>query len=337
MDLTTTYLGLTLRNPLVASASPLSATVDGVRRLADGGVGAVVLPSLFEEDVRRAADESARLAEAGTYSVAEASTYFPPLQAHDGDSVPPRYLSLVERASAAVDIPVIASINAVTAEGWVSYAAALQDAGASALELNVAYLPGDPHVTGREVEDRQVEVLQHVRSAVTIPVAVKLSPFFSSPGEVARRLDEAGADGLVLFNRFMHPDVDLETLEATAGMDLSSPAEGRLPRAWLAVLSGGVRASLAGGTGVAGPEDVVKYLLAGADVVTTASALLRHGPWFAGTLVEGLESWLRRRRFSSVAAARGLAALPRDADAVTHERAAYVHAVRDLTIRYRTS
>jgi dihydroorotate dehydrogenase (fumarate) len=334
MDLTTTYLGLTLRNPLVASASPLSATVDGVRRLADGGVGAVVLPSLFEEDVRRRAEVSAGLAEAGTHSAPEATTYFPALPTPDADAAPRRYLSLVERAVAAVDVPVVASLNGITAAGWTSFAAALQDAGASAIELNVAYLPGDPHVGGREVEDRQVEVLERVRCVVTVPVAVKLSPFYSSPGEVAQRLDRAGADGLVLFNRFMHPDVDTETLEVTSGMGLSAPDEGRLARAWITVLAGRVRASLAGGTGVATPADVVKFLLAGADVVTTASALLRHGPRYAETLVDGLASWLGRRGLSSVDAVRGLAALPRDADAVTHERAAYVRAVQDLSARY---
>jgi dihydroorotate dehydrogenase (fumarate) len=334
MDLTTTYLGLALRNPLVASASPLSATVDGVRRLADGGIGAVVLPSLFEEDARREAHLAAHFAEAGTHSVAEAMTYLPPLPTPDADTAPRRYLSLVERAAAAVDVPVVASLNGVTADGWTSYAVALEDAGAAAVELNVAYLPGDPSIGGREVEQWQVDALRRVRSAVTIPVAVKLSPFYSSPGEIAQRLDDAGADGLVLFNRFMHPDLDPETLEATAGMGLSTPAEGNLARAWIAVLAGRVRASLAGGTGVATADDVVKYLLAGADVVTTASALLRHGPQYAATLVDGLASWLRRRGFSSVAAVRGLAALPPDADAVTYERAAYVSAVRDLTARY---
>lgn len=333
-DLTTTYLGLSLRNPLVASASPLSATVAGVRRLADGGVGAVVLPSLFEEDVRRDAHAAAQLAEVGTHSTPEAMTYLPPLPTPDADIAPRRYLSLVERAAAAVDVPVVASLNGVTADGWTSYAAALQEAGAAAVELNVAYQPGDPGIGGREVEQRQVDALQRVRSAVTIPVAVKLSPFYSSPGEIAQRLDEAGADGLVLFNRFMHPDLDPETLAATAGMGLSSPAEGNLPRAWIAVLAGRLRASLAGGTGVETPDDVVKYLLAGADVVTTASALLRHGPQYAATLVDGLAAWLGRRGFRSVTAMRGLAALPPGTDAVAHERAAYVSAVRNLTARY---
>src|SRR6202035_2150677 len=307
MDLSTSYLGLALRNPLVASASPLSNTVDGVRRLADAGVGAVVLYSLFEEQLRREAERNARLAEAGTESCAEALSYFPAeaeaAAAQDGtadEPSPRRYLSLLERAAAAVDIPVIGSINGVTPGGWTSYARAMQDAGAAAIELNIYYIPGDPHITGREVEQRHIDILCRVRDAVTVPVAVKLSPHFSSAGEMALRLDEAGADGLVLFNRFLQPDIDLETLAVTPDVDLSSPAEARLPRTWISILCQRVRASLAATTGVEGPADVAKYLLAGADVVMTASSLIRHGPGHATVLLDGLADWMARKGYTSV-------------------------------------
>ena len=263
MELATTYLGMVLRNPLVASASPLSQTVAGVQLLADAGVGAVVLPSLFEEQLRREAEQTARLADAGTESFAESLSYLPP-EPEDAQASR-RYLSLVRRATKAVDIPVIASLNGVTAAGWIDYASAIQDAGAAAIELNVYYLPSNPHASGRDVEQRHVDILRRVRSAVSIPVAVKLGPYFSSTAEVARRLDEAGADGLVLFNRLMQPDIDAETLTVTATVPLSSPVEARLPRAWIALLRGRIRASLAATTGVAGPADVATYLLAGAD------------------------------------------------------------------------
>ena len=276
MNLSTDYLGLALRNPLVASASPLSTTVDGVRRLADAGVGAVVLYSLFEEQLLKEAARNARLVDAGTESFAESLSYFP--AAAEEEPGPRRYLSLVERASAAVDVPVIASLNGVTPGSWADYARGMQSAGAAAIELNIYYLPGDPYISARDVEQRHVDVLTLVKDAVTIPVAVKLSPHFSSTGEMALRLDEAGADGLVLFNRFLQPDIDPDTLTVRPVIGLSTPAEARLPRTWIALLRGRVTASLAATTGVEGPDDVASYLLAGADVVMTASALLRHGP-----------------------------------------------------------
>ena len=335
MDLATGYLGLTLRNPLIASASPLSNTVDGVRRLADAGVGAVVLYSLFEEQLRREAEQNARLAEAGTEIFAEALSYFPAEAeaeaTEDGtadEPTPRRYLSLLERAVAAVDVPVIGSINGVTPGGWTSYARAMQDAGAAAIELNIYYIPGDPHVTGREVEQRHIDILGRVKDAVTVPVAVKLSPHFSSVGEMALRLDEAGADGLVLFNRFLQPDIDPETLAVTPDVYLSSPAEGRLPRTWISILRQHLRGSLAATTGVEEPADVIKYLLTGADVVMTASALIRHGPGHAAFLLDGLSEWMTRKGYPSVAAVRGMLALPVDADQAGYERAGYVRAMQ---------
>jgi dihydroorotate dehydrogenase (fumarate) len=326
MDLSTSYLGLELRNPLVASPSPLSNTADGVRRLADAGVGAVVLYSLFEEEVRREAARNAALADAGTESFAESLSYFP--AAADADHGPRRYLSLLERAAAAVDIPVIASLNGATTGGWTSYATALQQAGAAAIELNIYQLPGDPMVSGRDVERRHVEILTAVKAAVSVPVAVKLSPYFSSTGELALRLDRAGADGLVLFNRFLQPDIDPELLTVTAGFGLSEPAEARLPRTWIALLAGRVRASLAATTGVAESADVARYLLAGADVVMTASALLRHGPGYAGVLLDGLSDWMARKGFSAVTELRGMLSVPAGTDEAAYERAAYVTALR---------
>ena len=326
MDLSTRYLGLELRNPLVASASPLSNTVDGVRRLADAGVGAVVLFSLFEEQLRREAAQNAALADAGTESFAESLSYFP--EATDADPGPRRYLSLLERAAAAVDIPVIASLNGSTTGGWTDYATALEQAGAAAIELNIYHLPGDPLFPGRDVEQRHVEILTTVKAVVRVPVAVKLSPYYSSTGEMALRLDRAGADGLVLFNRFLQPDIDPETLAVTAGFGLSSPAEARLPRAWIALLAGRVRASLAATTGVEDPADVARYLLAGADVVMTASALLRHGVGHAGVLLDGLSGWMSRKGFASVADLRGLLSVPADADRAVYERAGYVRALQ---------
>ncbi len=327
-DLSTNYMGLALRNPLVASASPLSLTVDGVRRLADAGVGAIVLYSLFEEQVRREAAEDARLADAGTESFAESLSYFPAAPA-DEETGPRRYLSLVERASSAVDVPVIGSLNGVTPDGWVDYARAIEDAGADAIELNIYYLPGDSRIAGREVEQRHVDILARVKSAVTVPVAVKLSPYFSSTGEVALRLDEAGADALVLFNRFLQPDIDPDRLAVVPQVGLSSPTEARLPRTWIALLRGRVRASLAATTGVETGADVAKYLLAGADVVMSASALLRHGPEHAALLLDDLSVWMRSKGFSNVGELRGLLAVPAETDEAEYERSGYVSAVRE--------
>jgi dihydroorotate dehydrogenase (fumarate) len=326
MDLSTGYMGLRLRNPLVASASPLSQTVDGVRRLADAGVGAVVLYSLFEEQLRREAAENARLVDAGTESFAESLSYFP--SAAEDEAGPRQYLSLLERAALVVEVPVIGSLNGVTPSGWADYARAMQEAGAAAIELNIYYLPGDPRTSGREVEQRHVDVLARVKDAVNVPVAVKLSPYFSSTGEMALRLDEAGADALVLFNRFLQPDIDPETLAVVPRVGLSSPAEARLPRTWIALLHGRVRASLAATTGVETSDDVARYLLAGADVVMTASALLRHGPEHATVLLDGLSNWMARKEFAAVDELRGKLAVPGDTDEAVYQRAGYVGALR---------
>jgi dihydroorotate dehydrogenase (fumarate) len=331
MNLTTTYLGLTLDNPLVASAGPLSRTVDGVRQLADAGVAAVVLPSLFEEQVRREAERDAQLAEAGAESFAESLSYLPDT---GGEGGPRRYLDLVSRATATAGIPVIASLNGVTAGGWTDYATAVQEAGAAAIELNVYYLPTDPRMPGRDVEQRYVDILTTVKAAVSIPVAVKLAPFFSSAGEVIVRLDRAGADGLVVFNRFMQTDIDPETLTVSTGLKLSDPAEAALPRSWIARLRGLVGTSLAASTGVETAADVAAYLLAGADVVMTTSSLLRHGPSHAAVLIDGLTEWLKRKGFSGVDDVRGLLAVPVGAHGSAFERAGYLTAIEEATRTY---
>ena len=329
-DLATTYMGLQLRNPLVASPSPLSYTLEGVHRLAEGGVGAIVLYSLFEEQLREESARNARLVDGAAESFPEALDYVPEVVKED---VGPRsYLSLLERAASTVDIPVIASLNGVTPAGWTDYAGAMEQAGAAAIELNIYYLPGDPSTTGRDVEQRYVDVLARVKAAVTVPVAVKLSPYFSSTAEIALRLDDAGADALVLFNRFLQPDVDSEQLMVVPAVALSTPADARLPRAWIALLRGRVRAALAATSGVEGPADVAAYLLAGADVVMTTSALLRHGPEHARLLLDGLSAWMARKGFHSVDEFRGMLAVPADEEAA-YERAGYVSALRAANAR----
>jgi dihydroorotate dehydrogenase (fumarate) len=326
MDLSTNYMGLALRNPLVASPSPLSYTLDGIKRLADGGVGAIVMFSLFEEQLREEAARAIRLVEDTAESFPEALGYFPAVVEEDGG--PRSYLVLLERAVSSVDVPVIASLNGVTAEGWTDYARAMQDAGAAAIELNIYYLPGDPEISGREVEQRHIDVLEHVKSAVSVPVAVKLSPYFSSPGEMLLRLDEAGADALVLFNRFLQPDIDPEQLAVLPKVNLSSHADARLACTWIALLRGKARASLAATSGLEVSADLARYLLAGADVVMTTSALLRHGPKYAAELLGGLTSWMARKGFKSVDEVRGMLSVPAIADEAAYERAGYVTAMR---------
>jgi dihydroorotate dehydrogenase (fumarate) len=326
IDLATSYMGLPVRNPLVASPSPLSYTYDGVRRLADGGVSAIVLYSLFEEQLR---DEQAHIADVldrTADSFPEALDYVPDM-AKEGPG-PSAYLRLIERAASSLDIPVMASLNGATPGGWTHYARAMQDAGAAALELNIYYLPGSPTISGRDVERRHVEVLQGVKEAVSIPVAVKLGPYFSSTGEMALTLDRAGADALVLFNRFLQPDIDPEELTSTPQVNLSQAADGRLPRIWIALLRHRVKASLAASTGVDTAADVARFLLAGADIVMTTSALLRHGPSYASHLLAGLTEWMTRKGFRTLGELRGMLAAPADVDEDVHQRAGYVAALR---------
>jgi dihydroorotate dehydrogenase (fumarate) len=287
--------------------------------------------SLFEEQRREQAARDALLVDIPSESFAEALDYLPPVAQQE---LGPRgYLGLLERAVATVEVPVIASLNGTTSAGWTGYAHQMQEAGAAAIELNVYYLPGDAHISGREVEQRHVEIVESVKQAVSIPVAVKLSPYFSSTGEMAAQLDRAGADALVLFNRFLQPDVDHERLALSSTVALSSPDDARLPRTWIALLRGRVSASLAATGGVHAPADVAKALLVGADVVMSASALLHHGPGHATVLLNGLQAWMERNGFRSPADFRGMLAVPADADGAAYERTGYVSAMRAANAR----
>ncbi|CAI8747456.1 dihydroorotate dehydrogenase-like protein [Methylococcus capsulatus] len=322
MDLSTNYMGLSLKHPVVASASPLSESLHGIRRLEDGGVAAVVLFSLFEEQIQQENEVFSRLLTAGSESFAESLSYFPATTAHHAG--PDRYLELIRRAVEAVDIPVIASLNCVSDEGWIDYARQIEQAGAHGLELNIYGIETDPTISGGEIEQRYVNSLTAVKSAVHIPVALKLSPYFSAMAHMAVRLERAGADALVLFNRFYQPDVDVERLDLHPSLELSSPSEIRLPLLWIALLHGKLRLSLGATTGVAGAGEVVKYLLAGADAVMTASALLRHGPSYAAVLVKGLEHWMDAHGFASVTLLKGIMGHDRIANPAAYERANYL-------------
>jgi dihydroorotate dehydrogenase (fumarate) len=321
-DLRTTYLDLPLAHPVVASAGPLSHDLDGIRRLEDGGASAIVLFSLFEEQIAWDNVALTTLTAAGAESTGEAASYFPPLG--DFAAGPDAYLDLLRRARESVSVPVIASLNGSSAAGWVAFAQLMHEAGASAIELNLFHIPADPRATGRDVEQHYEDTVAAVSRAVPIPVAVKLSPFFSATGEIASRLVAAGARGLVLFNRFYQPDFDLDRLEVTPTVELSSPAEIRLPLLWIAILHGRVNASLAATTGVHTAAEVAKYLLAGADVTMTTSSLLKHGPAHASVLVAGLAAWLERKGFASVAQIKGSMSQMRVADPTAFERANYM-------------
>ena len=320
MDLTTRYLGLDLRHPVVASASPLSSSLDGIKRLEDGGAAAVVMFSLFEEQLQQEMASVDHLTAVGTDSFAESLSYFSDLdEYHVG---PDRYLDLVRRAAESVDIPVIASLNCVTAEGWSDYAELLADSGASGIELNVYYLPADPEMTGQTVEQQYLDALTAAKAASAVPVGLKVSPYFSAMAHMARRFEEAGADGLVLFNRFYQPDFD--QLAVAPDLKLSNAIEMRLPLRWIAMLYGRVGVPLAATTGVQGPDEVIKYVLAGASAVMTTSALLRNGPAHCRTLVDGLADWMDRRGYESVEEMRGTLSQQNVADPTAFARANYI-------------
>ncbi|HEX4087437.1 MAG TPA: dihydroorotate dehydrogenase-like protein [Trebonia sp.] len=333
MNLQTRYLGLALRNPLVASAGPLTGSLAGLTRLAEAGVGAVVLPSLFQEQLPVEDERDWLPADGSAPGGGAAHQHFRNLAGPGGGDWPARYLALIKRARAAIDIPVIASLNADSAGSWSDYASAMQAAGASAIELNIYYLPEDPLISAREAELRYIEILTTVKAAVSIPVAVKLAPYFSSLGETATVLGHAGADGLVLFNRFLQTDIDPETFTVSRGFRLSTPAESALARAWISRLHGLVHCSLAASSGVDSGADVAAYLLAGADVVMTTSALLRHGPQHARVLLDGLQDWMYRKGFGSVTAVRGLLAHAPEG-APTYSRCGYLSAIEQASHAY---
>lgn len=321
MDLTARYLGLDLPSPLIASASPLTLDIGNIRALEDHGAGAVVLPSIFEEQIAQEAEELDHMMEWGSDSFAEALSYFPPAETYRTGSH--RYLETIRLARAAVDIPVIASLNGLTDSGWTDYARDIEQAGASAIELNIYNIATDLAQDSAAAEQRYVDVLRMVRAAVKIPVAMKLSPYFSALGAMLRRLEAEGADGFVLFNRFYQPDLDLVSLHLRRDLALSTPAEIRLPLLWIGLLAGRMRASLAASTGVETADEAVKYLLVGADVVMTTSALLRHGVGHMRTLHDGLVDWFAARD-TGIAEMRGKLSLRHVKDPTAFERANYI-------------
>ncbi len=325
MDLTTTYLGLKLKNPIVPSAGPLSHTVDSMKRLEEAGAAAIVIYSLFEEQIVHDAAELNHYLTQGTESFAEAITYFP--EADDYNLGPEEYVEHIHRAKGALGIPVIGSLNGVSSGGWVKFARKIEEAGADAIELNVYYIPTDPGLAGAAVEERYIEVLRAVKNTVKIPVAIKLNPFFSSMANMAHRLDNAGADGLVLFNRFYQPDIDLEVLEVTPNVILSTPHALRLPLRWVAILHGKVKASIAATSGIHTTQDVLKMLMAGADVTMMCSALLKHGAGRIGEVLTELTRWMEEHEYESVHQMKGSMSQKSVADPAAFERANYMKAL----------
>ena len=322
IDLTTTYMGLTLKNPIVPSASPLAKRVDSIKQMEDAGASAITMYSLFEEQIDLEALAQHNFIEQTTFMSSEATAYFP--KAADYNRGPDGYLELIRQAKEAVDVPVIGSLNGVTPGGWTRYARLIQDAGADALELNVYMIPTRLDLTSDGVENTYLEILRDVKASVKIPVAMKLSPFFSSLPNMARRLDKAGANALVLFNRFYQPDFDLEELAVTPHLVLSTPWEMRLPLRWIAILYGHVKASMALTTGIHTSDDVVKSVMAGADIANVASVLLERGPGYISDLLGGLSQWMEEHEYESVAQMKGALSQRNVTEPAAFERANYM-------------
>ena len=322
MNLTTNYLGMLLKNPIVASSSPLSHSVDSIRRLEDAGASAVVMYSLFEEQIGFESYYIDYHLTQGIDSYAESISYFPDMQSYNVG--PDEYLNLIRRAKQAVNIPIIGSLNGASVGGWTDYASLIEEAGADALELNVYYLPTNADIKGSEVERLYLDILSAVRETVTIPVAVKLSPFFSSIANMASSLSDYGADALVLFNRFYQPDFDLENLEVAPRLVLSNSNELRLPLRWVAILYGRVRADLAITSGVHDSQDVIKGLMAGAKVTMMASELLQNGVRRIGQVLNDLTTWLNEHEYESVTQMIGAMSQKHCAEPAAFERANYM-------------
>jgi dihydroorotate dehydrogenase (fumarate) len=321
-DLSTTYLGLRLNNPLVVSASPLSKKVDTVRQLEEAGVAAVVMYSLFEEQIIHESLELDHFLTRGTDSFAEALSYLPDIGTYA--LTPEKYLNHVAALKKAVKIPVIGSLNGVSKGGWVEYARRIQDAGADALELNLYFIPADPSLTAAEIEDAQVELVADVKSNIKIPLAVKLSPFYASLPHFAKRLADAGADGLVLFNRFYQPDFDLDTLEIVPSLDLSTSSELRLPLRWISILHGRINVDFALTSGVHTARDVLKAMMAGAKVAMMASNLLHHGIQAIPSMLNELSGWMETREYQSIVQMQGSMSRRSVAEPAAFERANYM-------------
>ena len=323
MNLETTYLGLKLKNPLVPSASPLSNDVNKVRELEDAGASAVVMYSLYEEQITRENNAMDHFMNVSSDSYAEALSYLPePEEFHNLEAE--EYLEQIKKLKSAVDIPVIASLNGSSKGGWMEYAKKMQDAGADALELNVYYVAANPEMTSSEVEQMYIDDLKAVKQAVSIPVSIKLGPYFSAFGNMARRLEKAGADGLVLFNRFYQPDIDLETKEVAPTLELSNSFEKRLPLRWIAMLRPHLNCSLAATTGVHSAEDVIKMIMVGADVAMMTSTLLREGPGKLRVISGEMKKWMEENEYQSVDEMRGAMSSASVGDASAFERANYI-------------
>jgi dihydroorotate dehydrogenase (fumarate) len=322
VDLATTYMGLQLKNPVVPSASPLPASLDNLKRLEDAGAAAITLWSLFEEQIEFEAEELGYFLERGTYSYAEALTYFPPLKQYRRE--PEDYVEHIRQAKQAAGIPIIASLNGVSPGGWTRYAKLFEEAGADALELNVYFLPTNPTVTGQQVEELYTQILSQVKAHVKIPVAMKLGPYFSAIPHMAGQLDAAGANALVLFNRFYQPDIDIEKLEVTPNLVLSSSPEMRLPLRWIAILYGRVKASLALTSGIHTPEDVIKAVMAGADVANVCSVLLSGGIGKVSELLDGVTRWMDEHEYESIEQMKGSMSHRSSPEPAAFERANYM-------------
>ena len=328
VDLTTYYMGMKLRTPLVVSASPLSQEIGSIRRLEDVGASAVVLYSLFEEQLRQESLELDYHLNAGTDSFAESLSFFP--QASEYRLGPEGYLEHIRKARQAVGIPIIASLNGATAGGWAEYAKEIEAAGADALECNIYSIPTDPDVTSAEIEQTYIDIVKSVKKSVSIPVAVKISPYFSNLANMAKQLDRAGANALVLFNRFYQPDIDLKELEIRPNVLLSTPQALRLPLTWIGILYGRVQASLAGTSGVHDAADVIKLLMAGANVTMMCSALLRNGINHLQYVENGVVDWMEKHEYESVQQMQGSMSQLRYPDPGAFERAQYMRAVKSL-------
>ena len=330
-DLSTSYLGLSLKNPLVVSPSPLCEDLGAIRKMEDAGASAVVLHSLFEEQLTLDSQDLDRFLTSGTESFAEALSYFPDMgQFKLG---PEAYLEHIQKAKKAVKIPIIGSLNGVSTGGWVSFAKKIEQAGADALELNVYYIATDPDMSGPQVEQMYADLVRDVRGSLKIPIAVKLGPYFSSMASVARRLDQAGANGLVLFNRFYQPDFDLEKLEVTPNLNLSRSEELRLRLCWVAILSGRIKADMAITGGVHTAEDVIKSMMAGAKVAMMTSALLKNGVEYLKTVREGIAAWMEKHEYASIRQMQGSMSQKSVAEPAAFVRANYMKVLRSYALR----